>query len=1039
MFQVLRSSAGAGKTHALVKHYLGLCLRGANPQDYRQVLALTFTTKAATEMKERVLGYLEGLARNDTSHAGLRDVMEHIISITGTDADGVAERARAVLDHMLNHYSDVAISTIDAFTRRVVRPFARDLQLDHDLRMATDQDWYLDRAVEDVIAEAGLNPDVTALLTEACQMLLEEEAAWDPERSLRELGKELDKERSIAPLKALASTSPEDMIALAGRLRERNNAFIKRMRELGQDTLRLLDEAGLKPEDLYQGARGYHGFLTKLARFGDALMLPNSYAQKAMESGTWWSGKADASAKARLEAIAPQLQARIAEATDALAAEQRDYFVRKAILHRLPTAFTLHELHRCLEARKAEEGVVFFSDLTRRVAELVQDEPVPFIYERLGERYRHFLIDEFQDTSLLQWTTLLPLIHNALGTGGSALLVGDAKQAIYRWRNGEVRLFLELPRLFGSPASDVTDERERALLHHHRETEPLASNFRSAATIIHFNNALFAHTRTALPPSLARVYQALEQNAANEREGLVRIERQPKDVTGEDAKAMRDAFMLRCVQEAVADGFAAGDIAVLVRTGAQGREAAEALTAAGYPITSPDGLLLSNDPLVESVLELLRVIASDDRTAALRALQHMARQRADQETHEVDPYPDAERAKALHAAVKSWLGEYGLSGVSTTLTDLISRMIRALGSVPQTDARALALLDEAHAFSVEHGPDLTGFLQHWERKGQLRSLSPPEDGQSIQVMTVHKAKGLEFPVVIVPHARMASTARHGEHLWISPSEADAGLPFALVTDSTTLRDLGLPESEEERDLRILDAMDLLYVAFTRPVQRLYALVPERGADDVTKAVLDYMDASGASESLILGERSGPWRVKPTAVSERFDAMPNNTGRGLAALRSEAPETWDPADPDPLRSQGNLIHELLSAVRHAQDLPAVIERMISRGELTGEEGHAIEARLLPLLSSPQLADWFGPRVDSRTEATIITAEGQVQRPDRVVFEGGGARVLDLKTGAPAESHAKQVRSYMNLLRELGYAPVEGALLYLSTGELQPIPA
>lgn len=1037
MFQVLRSSAGAGKTHALVKHYLTHCLGNGNSQAYRLVLALTFTSKAANEMKERVLRYLERLSERDVSDAGMRDVMEHLLSVSGVDEDTIAARAQGTLNHMLNHWSDVAISTIDAFTRKVVRPFARDLRLDQDLRMTTEHDWYMDRAVEDVIAEAGVNPAVTQLLTEACRILLDEESAWDPERSLRELGKELEMERSIVPLNRLNDIAPEEIEGIIRSMRERNRAVADSFHRIGTGAITLISDAGLTVDDLHQTNRGFFGFFRKLADFGGSPVPVSASVQQVLEKDTWWSGKASATAKSILSGLGPELRRRLELASNLVEKEQRGYFVRKAILNQLPTAFTLRELRRCLEQRKEEDGVVFFSDLTRRVAELVRDEPVPFIYERVGERYRHFLIDEFQDTSLLQWTTLLPLIQNALGSGGTALLVGDAKQAIYRWRNGEVRLFLELPRLFarGDGATDL--ERERALVAHHRPTQPLLANYRSSDTVVSFNNALFGEASTVLSPALRKVYEGHDQSASNTRAGLVHLERLSKEVTGDEATIARTSFLLNRVAEAVADGFEAGDIAVLVRTAAMGREAAEALTEAGYGVLSPEGLRLAGDPLIESVIELMGLISNATVDGAVRAQQQLTRLRADSDTHEVDPMSSVEHAQDLLQDLRKWLLEHNLTGVRSTLTDLIARLFEALGTSPASDARALSLLDEAHLFSNEHGPDLEGFLAHWERKGNQRNISMPDDGSAIQVMTVHKAKGLEFPVVIMPSIRMSSSGRNREHLWIDSEEFVPELPYALVNDSSVLRAVGVAESEEEQQLSTLDALDLLYVAFTRPVQRLYGLVPERGADEVTKVVLAFMERNGAPEQLTLGERCGPWEARRTTASEPFLTAASNAGRSLVSLREEAPESWDPADPDPLRSHGNLVHSLFSKLRQADDLEPVLAGILARGEIGSDEAEELKTRLLPLLHSPALAPWFAKGLEVRTEAAIITTNGHVLRPDRVVIEQGKARVLDLKTGAPQEKHRTQVKGYMGLLKDLGYQHVQGALLYLSSGTLEPV--
>ncbi|HMC96660.1 MAG TPA: UvrD-helicase domain-containing protein, partial [Flavobacteriales bacterium] len=739
MFTVLHSSAGAGKTHALVKHYLEHCLATDSVDAYRQVLALTFTNKAAGEMKERVMGYLEKLAKNELGTPALRDVMDHLVRVSNAQERTLTIRAEAVLSHMLHHWSEVAISTIDAFTRRVVRPFARDLQLDHDLRMTTEERHYRDRAVDMLIGEAGLDPKVTTLLSEACLQLLHEERAWDPSGPLRDLSGELAKESAIGPLRALRRLSAADIAPLAARLRKETGAFRKRLNMLGSEAIALVDGTGLVAEDLANGKGGIFGWFKKLAEFEVDWIAPGPNALKPLETGKWHSGKAGPDAVAALRSIAPELEQLFQQAEVARDAGQRDYFVRRAVLRELHPAFALHELDGRLEALKQADAVAFFSDLTRRVAHVVKDEPVPFIYERMGERFRHFLIDEFQDTSLLQWSTLLPLIDNALSTGGSALLVGDAKQAIYRWRNGEVRLFSELPRIFGREDSDAEREREDTLVRNFTQGEPLDTNRRSATTIIEFNNNLFAPLARLLPSDLRKVYEGHEQKAPNDRPGLVQLERLGKELQGDERDGAMLDFTLRCLNEAIEDQFVPGDVAVLVRSKSLGRAVSEHLMAHGFAVVSPDGLRLSGDPVIELHIDLLRFMHTGDATAAARVLQYQA-QLVSGDPLRVDPFEGADTLNDPFIIVRQWMMSNHIHGLRTTLTDLVARIAHAHDLEPAADAQLLTLLDEVHAWTTEHGQDIGGFLEHWDRSGGERGSAPPTGTRAVQVMTVHKAK-----------------------------------------------------------------------------------------------------------------------------------------------------------------------------------------------------------------------------------------------------------------------------------------------------------
>ncbi len=1032
MFTVLRSSAGAGKTHALVKHYLSHCLAGKEDA-YRQVLALTFTNKAAGEMKERVVRTLSALAAGQMTNSAQRDTVEHLTAVCLTDEATLTARAEKVLAHMLHHWGDVAISTIDSFTRRVVQPFARDLQLDHDLRMTTEEVWYRDRAVEALIAEAGVDPVVTELLTEACRQLLEDERSWDPAAPLRDLSSELSKESSIAPLRALHQLDPSLVVPLAVQLRNDTSEFRERVNAIGKGMLRAFDEAMIRPEDLASGRNGPISWFRKLAAFGDECIEPSATTLKVVDSGKWHSAKADAAAKQAIDRTSPHATQEFHASLALLADGQRNYFVQRAVLRELPTTFALGQLDRHLEQAKQADGVAFFSDLTRRVAAVVRDEPVPYIYERLGERYRHFLIDEFQDTSSMQWQTLLPLIDNALSTGGSALIVGDAKQAIYRWRNGEVRLFASLPKLFPPPRTRVEHEREATLERSNTITQPLADNHRSARTIVSFNGDLFEELAQVLSADLRPIYNAHEQQPKRSDPGYVELFELPKEMTGEAAEAAQLDFLQERVRRCIADGFVPGDIAVLVRSKSLGRKAAATLVSHGFTVVSPDGLRMSDDPHVEVLIDLLRTIHSGDPVAAARVQQYRALLSAN-EAGPIDPFDEGPALPNPLADVRAWCLQQGSPALRTTITALLTQLAIAIGLQPSSDPQLLTLLDEAHTWSSEHGQDIDGFLEHWDRSGGERASVPPADAHAVQVMTVHRSKGLEFPVVIMPNARMASSRTHGERTWIRPGSAVPEVEQALVREGAAINQAGIPELEEEQCMRTLDDLDLLYVAFTRPKQRLYALVPAARADDVSSALLQYIGAKGKDGTFMLGECTPPWEKRATETSNPLTASRMHASGTMMNMRNSAPTDWDERDPDPFRRSGNAVHELLSNVVRPDDLAKALNDSVASGSIAESDAQHLSRTLPALLESEALRPYFGEGLRVRNEASIITPDGRTWRPDRTVFDGDHVRVLDIKTGVADDRHQDQVEHYMRLLKELGHRHVEGALLYVTTGEL-----
>ncbi len=1033
-FIVMHSSAGAGKTHALVKRYLGRCLASANSGAYRQVLALTFTNKAAAEMRERVLRYLEQL-KAGSNEGVIRALREDLVSDLGIAPDELRQRAASTLHHMLHHWSDVAIGTIDSFTRRVVQPFARDLRLDHDLRMTTDQAYYHEAAIDALLAQAGGSPALTDLLVTTCRGLIEDEEAWRVDKPLGILSAQLDKEQALEHLSALRDLGNAVFLNTEKQLRERTRAFSAQVRAYGERALKAIDDAGIGEKDMYHGSRGPLSHLRKIAAFERVLDESGANTRKALDTDQWASGTAGAQARSALQQLAPMLR-RTIEEVEALRPRMREHAIALAVLRDLMPAATLHLLDDALENVKRDDGVAFFSDLTRKVSAIVREEPAPFVFERIGERYRHFLIDEFQDTSLLQWQCLLPLVENALSTGGSVLLVGDAKQAIYRWRNGEVRQFIDLPALFRRDALPNGPALERALRQHYTRGEELRHNRRSARRIIDFNNRLFTALREQLPERLRSAYDHHEQLASKDLEGLVRMIPLPEPPPeGPKAAAL---LTEQCVAEAIADGFAPGDIAVLVRSGTIGAQVVEHLVSLGKRVISTDGLRLAGDTGAQLVVALLGHLHHQDDLHAAKAVQLMLQAGVDIGFPDpLVPRKSRQAAKTPRAAMDHWLARHPGIGPRLPLTELIQAIVAALGWSTATDGYLLFLLEEAHAHAIEHGPDLGSFLEHWDRKGKERAVELPPDPEAIRVMTIHAAKGLQFPVVIVPVTGMQGRGNRQELIWMKPGEVVPELPSAIVRIDTTMQELDVPEVAEELDLRTFDELNLLYVAFTRPEERLYAGIDLKSSSALSTALRTF-----------LGEPAeGPWsegvqerhHTGAASPSGPLTATPRRPWADHLALRREAPEEWDPTDPDPDRAYGTLVHAVLATVKDSADLPAALRQLVGRGELAAEEAEALHAHLHWILAMPGMADFFGSTIEARNEVTIVDTDGHAHRPDRIVLGAEHTRVLDIKTGRPSDRHHEQVARYVALLRDLGLPNVSGHLLYTGPGRLIPVDA
>ncbi|MEO5584371.1 MAG: UvrD-helicase domain-containing protein, partial [Flavobacteriales bacterium] len=330
MFKVLHSSAGAGKTHALVKHYLLLSLHGPDPSAYSHILALTFTNKAAAEMRERVLTYLEALASGRPLDGAKADVRDSVMSKAGITEAELHRRAKAMLSHMLHHWPQVAVSTLDSFTRRVVMPFSRDLQLDHELQMTTEEKYYRAKAVDLLLEEAGHDKALTDILVATCEQLLEDERSWRPDQPLLDLSVQLTKENALEHLATLREMDSTQFLELYKRLRKRTETFRARMRKLGADACDAIERAALTDKDLANGKGGFISYLRKLRAFDGPFEIGKNVT-KTLESDKWHSGSATPSAISAIEGLVPMFRTTIATVEALRDTEVRDYFIIKAI------------------------------------------------------------------------------------------------------------------------------------------------------------------------------------------------------------------------------------------------------------------------------------------------------------------------------------------------------------------------------------------------------------------------------------------------------------------------------------------------------------------------------------------------------------------------------------------------------------------------------------------------------------------------------------------------------------------------------------
>ena len=878
-FRIYSSSAGSGKTYQLTKEYLTLALSTDDPTYFKRVLAITFTRDAAGEMKERIVGAMRRFAYPEAG--GKPDaLLADVAAALNLGPDAIRRRAAATFRLVLYHYADFAVSTIDAFVQRIVTAFTRELDLPASFEVELDTDSVLQSAVAALLDKVNRNADtrlLSATLADYALGRADEGKSWSrlPEE-LATFGRALFNETVQEAVTELGKLDLADFRRIDQELRARRLEIEAAFTQAKEAAVAVLDEAGALEGDFYQGKRGIFGYVQKGAELLADGAGPNSYVQATLTEDKWYSGKIKTAAdRARVDAVKEPLRQLVA-ALDTLRANYLpNYTLLTAMQPYLFHASLLSELNKLVEQISRERNVVLISEFNRRIASIVLTEPVPFLYERLGEKYEHLLIDEFQDTSVLQWNNLLPLVENTLANGFDSLAVGDAKQSIYRWRGGEMEQILRLHQgNTGALADRARDPKMRELLRLRYETvepalkaEALQINYRSAREIIEFNNSFFAavSARHADLPLVQGIYDAhfgqqVPAGAAAGRLGHVELLFTQKDAPAQQYDAAAGAhtgaplpghapgatltyeestcyLALALVERALTDGYALADVAVLCRTRQASKTMAKFLKERGYAIISADSLALEFAEVVNLLISIFRVLHQPAdtlaRAEALLLIDKVVRQEAPTPTRvrhlaalanqaHAKPFFDELRALGYDVQEEE-TGSLGLYELAERLIDLFG----LLGRNGESDY-LFRFLDLTLEFSLRHGNNLGNFLTYWEgRKGRV-SINAPGGRAAITITTVHKAKGLAYGVVIVPFADWSLEPHRNTLLWghlATDEKPLPGLPEVVVVGlSATLQQTALGgQYAEEREKTFLEGLNTLYVAFTRPRHRLYVL------------------------------------------------------------------------------------------------------------------------------------------------------------------------------------------------------------------------
>jgi len=1021
-FAVYRSSAGSGKTFTLVKEYLKILM--LKPEDYRHILAITFTNKAANEMKDRVLQSLREIAKGSGSNN--RMITGTLIPIlekeTGFPAQAIVLNAERALELILHNYSDFAIGTIDSFSNRLIRTFAHDFGLPVNFNVELDSKELLNTAVDLMLDKVGDDPALTSLLVKFLETRLDDEKGWFIESILTNFANVLLDEEGQQQIKRLKTVSLDQFNKIAEALYVRIKGFENQIIQIAKQGFSVLKARNLTVGDFFYGDKGIWKYFENLAAGRLDKLDPNSYVLKTVTEDKWYSGKITASAREEIDQIKADLLVTYEKLQKECELHREDYLLRRLISKTIYPLAVLNEIEKVMTGFKQQNNLIHISEFNTRIAGIVLNEPVPFIYERLGEKYHHILIDEFQDTSALQWMNFVPLIENALGSGYFNLIVGDGKQAIYRWRGGDVEQFNKLPSLNGSDQNEVLKQREKSLT---RSFEPLNlnRNFRSKPVIVELNNRFFRLLADRLlADNKKSIFDGLEQQPDNQKNGgylsVEFIDSENDGITYEDKTLLK---LLRLIEEGLEDHFALQDIAVLCRSNKNASLIARFLVENGINVISAEFLLLTNSPKVRFLIDLLKYLFASENDIVKASIRQVLKMNAG----DISICTDEERIHFLKLPVY----------------DLVELLIRRYRLNTEADPYLQFFLGAVLKFTTTVATGATDFLNWWEKHREKLSIVVPEGLNAVTVTTIHQAKGLEFPLVIIPFAHEALKNTR-PYIWVDlPADIAQGLETAILRsdkdmESTVFRNL----YRDEQQKSMIDLLNLLYVAMTRAGERLHILTrpPSENQTEIRslpgffKLFLQmegvwnedqYYYEFGDKEQLIDRSR------KPDVATVVQEQLISNEWREKIKIRMHSLRSWNPDDQERRSQWGNRIHTMLSWLVKATDKKMVLARAVQSGLVNVNERIRVETIIDAVIQDPQLVKLFSDEVITKTEPEILLPTGNFYRPDRVIFDGDQVTVLDYKSGKPKDFHREQLINYAGYIREMGYRNVRNLLVYL----------
>ncbi|MDD3877276.1 MAG: UvrD-helicase domain-containing protein [Bacteroidales bacterium] len=1041
-FTVYKSSAGSGKTFMLVKEYLKIILH--RPQDFKHILAITFTNKAAAEMKSRIINALHDLSAVHSEVNGAETLLRLLVKETNLSEQIIKERASIALKLILHNYSDFAVSTIDSFYHGIVRSFAKDLHIPVNFEIELDSMVLLNQAVDILISRVGSDEVLTEILVRFIESKAEDSKGLDIEKNILNTGSYIFKEESIEPLEKLRNLSLKDLNSITQKVFSQISIHENAIAHIASQAIQMIDVNNISHDAFYNKSNGLYNYFMKIKK-GNLNGIYNKTIDKGVQTDKWTNSETSIQDKTAIDSIKGNLLQYYTDIQNYANNNLKHFELLKLMAKNAYPLSVINELARIIEEIKTENNLLHISEFNKKIADIIMNEPVPFIYERIGAKFKHYMVDEFQDTSILQWTNLLPLIENALSESGFTMIVGDGKQAIYRWRDGEVEQFMSLPNVYAKVKKPFHYDKEQTLTQYYNP-QKLIENFRSRIEIVNFNNSFFTFAKSFIDDKFRIIYDDVEQKPQlNKEGGLVSINFLEQEELHEQMLAETKNLISEMTLN---EGINPGNIAVLCRTNEKANAIARHLMENGINVVSNESLLLKNSPLVSFMTATIEYIENTENVIALSCMFNFLIK-----SNKIENYSFHEIITGIKTGKRtsySYFNEF-FNGFSVPelqnlpVYELCETLIRIFNLNDKPNPYLQFFLDEVLQFSIGKYNSLKDFLDYWDENCYKFSVVIPVSEDAVKIMSIHKSKGLQFPIVIYPFAKDSKKITNKDNIWIEESfpqfpELPASLlPMQKDLEATIYKDLYETEKNKSR----LDLLNLMYVALTRAEERLYVLTEKPSEDknnfNIHYLLMNYLKSVNLwkedSSLYKFGEIPATINNKPltnnSAIDKKliFDSLISSPWQKKIVLTYNATTLWDIENPDQRFRYGNLIHLAMSLIASKEDIDKALNKMHLEGLIEKDEIQNLKIRMEKIVFSSELKNCFEKNTRFYNEKELLDMDGHIYRPDRMVFFNNNSIIIDYKTGKPEEKHKEQIRKYADILHRTGVDNITNFLVYI----------